>query len=237
VGNDEIKREKHSVFRELIAAGRLLVATILICAVANPLVVLGLAAVIAPEKRMGSLVRNEEGQVIGSRLIAQSFCRPEYLWPRPSACGYDAAAAGGSNLSPTSQFLRRRAEEILARLKAGEVGANSNANALRADASTLAVSSPDASSLAASTTNAAVPADLVTASGSGLDPHISLAAAVAQVSRIAKARRVEENEVQGFLTAQAVQSAGGVLGDEPLVNVLEANLLLDRTYPVSSPRP
>lgn len=190
------------MLRELQTAGRLTLATVLICAVAYPLAVLGLSALIAPEKRLGSLVYDAEGTVVGAELVAQRFTSDAYLWPRPSACDYDAAAAGGSNLSPTSSLIRERAEAILTKLK-------------------LPGEKP-------------VPPDLVTASGSGLDPHISLEAAAVQVSRIAKARGVGENEVRKLIARDATQSAGGLLGDQPLVNVLEANLALDAGFPLAT---
>jgi K+-transporting ATPase ATPase C chain len=159
-----------------------------------PLTILGGAVVIAPEKRLGSLLTDKEGQVLGSRLIAQGFSRPEYLWSRPSAVNYDASAAGGSNLSPANATLRERAEKIIAALALGD--------------------------------KEPVPSDLVTASGAGLDPHISLKGALLQAPRIATARGLTEKRIVEIIEANAV-AIPLTTDKEMLVNVLEANLALD----------
>lgn len=182
------------MLKELLTALRLIGLTILICAVVYPLGVLAIAVVAAPEARMGSLLTDSEGRVVGSRLVAQSFARPEYFWPRPSAVDYNAAAAGGSNLSPANPAIRERAEEIVSRL-------------------TLPA-------------GAAVPADLVTASGAGLDPHISYAGAIAQAPRVADARGTSENEVVQFIDDIA-ESIPLTAENSKIVNVLELNLALD----------
>jgi K+-transporting ATPase ATPase C chain len=179
---------------ELLTALRLIGLTILICAVAYPLGVLAFAAVAAPDARMGSLLTDSEGRVVGSRLVAQSFAQTEYFWPRPSAVDYNAAAAGGSNLSPANPAIRERAEEIVSRL-------------------TLPP-------------GAAVPADLVTASGAGLDPHISYAGAIAQTPRVADARGISENEVVRVIEDVA-ESIPLTADNAKIVNVLELNLALD----------
>jgi K+-transporting ATPase ATPase C chain len=179
---------------ELLTALRLIGLTILICAIAYPLGVLAFAAVAAPDARMGSLLTDSEGRVVGSRLVAQSFAQTEYFWPRPSAVDYNAAAAGGSNLSPANPAIRERAEKIVSRL------------ALNLDE--------------------AVPADLVTASGAGLDPHISYAGAIAQAPRIADARGISENEVVRVIDDIA-ESIPLTAENAKIVNVLELNLALD----------
>lgn len=182
------------MLKELLTALRLIGLTILICAVVYPLGVLAIAAVAVPDARMGSLVTNSEGRVVGSRLVAQSFARPEYFWPRPSAVDYNAAAAGGSNLSSANPAIRERAEGIVSRL----------------------AMDPDE----------AVPADLVTASGAGLDPHISYAGAIAQTPRVADARGISENEVVRVIEDVA-ESIPLTADNAKIVNVLELNLALD----------
>ena len=181
--------------RDFITSIRLTVVSLAICAVAYPAVVLAVAAVLAPEARQGSLIRTAGGDVVGSRLIAQGFTKPEYFWPRPSAVDYNAAAAGGSNLSPAGAELTQQARERLARLSpAGDQR---------------------------------VPVDLVLASGSGLDPQISLSAALFQLPRVAKSRGMPAAEVQRLVQAEADSPALQWLGAEPLVNVLVLNLSLD----------
>jgi K+-transporting ATPase ATPase C chain len=182
------------MLQELLTALRLIGLTIFICAVAYPLGVLVFAAVAAPDARMGSLLTNSEDRVVGSHLVAQSFTRPEYFWPRPSAVDYNAAAAGGSNLSPANPAIRERAEDIVSHL------------ALPPDAT--------------------VPADLVTASGAGLDPHISYAGAIAQAPRVAAARGVSENELMRLIDNVA-ESIPLTAETAKIVNVLELNLALD----------
>jgi K+-transporting ATPase ATPase C chain len=188
------------MIRELVTSLRLSVATIVVCCVIYTLAVLAFAAVAAPDKRMGSLVEGPDGTLVGSRLIAQGFARPEYFWPRPSAVNYDAAAAGGSNLSPTNSLLRERAEEIIHRLN------------LPSDSK--------------------FPSELLAASGSGLDPHISLAGALVQVPRVASARGLRENELNTFVEQQSRLNAPSAVGGELLVNVLLLNLAIGEAYPM-----
>lgn len=178
---------------------RLVLVTLVACAGLYPLLVLGLARVLAPAAAEGSLLRAEDGTVIGSRLVAQGFTRDDYLWPRPSAVGYDATAAGGSNLASTDPALRARAESALVRL-AGSADATASAPL-------------------------PVPQELVTASGSGLDPHLTLAGALVQAPRIARARRVSASRVSEVLRQLATAPS---FGRPALVVVLEANLALDR---------
>ncbi len=186
------------MFIEFMRSLRLTGLTIAVCVVAYTALILASASIVAPKKRLGSLIYGVEGKVIGSRLVAQAFSRPEYLWPRPSAVDYNAAGSGGSNLSPTDPKIRKRAEAILAgyALKDG----------------------------------ATIPADLVTASGSGLDPHISFAAALFQADRIAMSRQVDVSIIRELLRKQAESELTVSLGPTGLINVLEFNLLLDATY-------
>lgn len=183
---------------DLLATLRSTVLTLVICAVAYPLALLAFAQTAVPEAAQGSLVRGEDGRSIGSERIAQAFTRPEYVWPRPSAVDYDAAASGGSNLGPSNPELRARVVASVSRFASHE--------AVQADE--------------------LVPADLVTASGSGLDPHLTLAGAIYQAERIAAARGSSPERVRSLLERTAEPSLGG-----PIVNVLRANLLLDSELP------
>ncbi len=153
--------------------------------------------VAAPDARQGSLIRDEAGAIIGSRLIAQRFTQPGYFWPRPSAVDYDASATGGSNLSPTNPSLTERAEPEIAKLslKHGQK----------------------------------VPADLVAASGSGVDPHISLESAKLQSERVAAVRGLPLQTVETLIQENLEGRALLVFGGEAVVNVLTLNIALDRT--------
>jgi K+-transporting ATPase ATPase C chain len=187
------------MWRHAMIAVKLTLVTMLLLGVLYPLTVTGLAQVLLPRQANGSLIR-EHGQVIGSALIGQSFTRREYFHPRPSAAGagYDATASGGSNLGPTSRALLTRVRGDVGRLARENPG-------LPADR---------------------VPADMVTASASGLDPDISLANAAAQVARVARARGWQEEEVRRVLAANTTPRQFGFLG-EPRVNVLRVNRALD----------
>ncbi len=188
--------------KELVVAVRMTVATLVLAGLAYPLIVTGVAQVLFPWRANGSVVL-AGGRVVGSELIGQGFRSPAYFQPRPSAAGtggYDAASSSGSNLGPTSQRLRDRVAADVARLRA---------------------ENPQAP--------AEVPVELVTTSASGLDPHLSPAAAQWQVARVAAARGVPGGEVQSLVVARTEGRTFGLLG-EPRVNVLLLNLDLDRRF-------
>lgn len=187
----------------LLIALRVTLFTLLLTGVVYPLLVTGLAQVLFPRQAGGSLVRDEQGRIVGSELIGQRFSHPAYFQPRPSAAGergYDPTASGGSNLGPTSQKLRDRAISDLERLK--------QAN-------------PEAA--------ATVPVELITASGSGLDPHLSLEGALWQAPRLANARGVSPDRIAAVVRTNLQRRDLGFLG-EPRVNVLLLNLALDRQF-------
>lgn len=179
----------------------LLAVMTLVTGVAYPLAVTGVAELAFPHQAHGSLIERD-GQVVGSELIAQAFTRPEYLHGRPSAADYNAANSSGSNLGPTSAPL---VESVTERVRA-------------ARAENPGETGP-------------VPTDLVTASGSGLDPDISPAGAFYQVGRIAAARGIPEADLRAMVAEFTKARDFGVLG-EPRVNVLEFNLALDARWPM-----
>ena len=174
---------------------RLILTSIALCGFAYTAAIHSFARLANPDQAAGSLVRNADGQIIGSRLIAQAFTSDRYFHPRPSACDYNARAAAGSNLSPTNPKLADRAKSII-------------------------------SSHQASAENP-IPADLVTASGSGLDPDITEAAARYQAARVAKARQMDPAVVMKTID-ETKRPLMGKFGGPQLVNVLELNLALDR---------
>ena len=187
-----------------------IVLTLLLCLITGlvyPGVVTGLAQLLFPWQAKGSLIERD-GRVVGSALIGQTFTRPEYFHSRPSAAGagYDAAASGGTNKGPTDLKL---ADTLIAGNVAQVVGED---DAVRGK----------------------VPADMVTASASGLDPHISPANAALQVARVARARRLSEDSVRTVLRSHTEGRQFGFFG-EPRVNVLLLNLALDSVAPVRSP--
>lgn len=177
----------------------LLVMLTAITGVLYPLVVTAIAKLAFPSQAEGSLVTHAGG-VAGSKLIGQSFTDPKYFWGRPSATApvaYNAGASSGSNLGPTNPALADAVKQRIAALRAADPG-----------------------------NTAPVPVDLVTASGSGLDPDISPAAARYQVARVARARVLAPAQVQVLVGRATKGRQFGVLG-EPRVNVLELNLMLD----------
>jgi potassium-transporting ATPase KdpC subunit len=164
-----------------------------------PLLVTGLARVTLPRAASGSLiVRN--GEPVASRLIGQNFTGVQYFWGRPSATAlypYNATASGGSNLGPLNPALADAVKQRVAALRALDPG-----------------------------NEAAVPVDLVTASGSGLDPEVSLAAIQYQLPRVARARKMDAEKLQSLVARYSKNRLAGFLG-EPRVNVVEVNLALD----------
>jgi K+-transporting ATPase ATPase C chain len=187
----------------LIIGLRTTLVTLVLTGVLYPLALTAIAQLVAPAAANGSLVSDEHGQIVGSELIGQSFSNPAYFQPRPSAAGekgYDATASTGSNLGPTSQKLRDRIVE--------------ESNRLRKE--NPAAVGP-------------IPAELVTTSGSGLDPELSPVGARWQVPRVAQARRVDPARVLALLDGRIEGRTFGVLG-EPRVNVLMLNLALDRQF-------
>ncbi len=178
---------------------RMLVVMTVITGVLYPLAVTGISQVAFKEQANGSLLV-QDGKIVGSRLIGQPFGDPKYFWSRPSATSpqpYNGASSSGSNQGPTNPALK---EAVEGRVKA------------------LRDAGGDAS--------IPVPVDLVTASGSGLDPHISPAAAEYQVARVAKVRNIPEEKVRSLVAQHTEGRQLGILG-EPAVNVLTLNLALD----------
>jgi len=188
--------------RELLTALRATLVTLLATGIAYPLLVTGVAHLLFPSRAAGSLVTDDRDQVVGSELIGQGFSSPGYFQSRPSAAGdgWDAANSSGSNLGPTSKKLRDAAKDRVTKLRADN---------------------PDAP--------ADVPAELVTQSASGLDPHVSPEAALWQVPRVARARGVAAARVSGVVDELVEARDLGFLG-EPRVNVLLLNLALDRRF-------
>jgi potassium-transporting ATPase KdpC subunit len=168
----------------------------LITGVIYPLAVTGIAQVVFSRQANGSLIM-VDGKAVGSELIGQQFDDPKYFWGRLSAVRYNAAASSGSNYGPLNSDLLKAVQTRIDALKAAD---------------------PD--------NTLPIPVDLVTASGSGLDPHISIAAALYQVHRVASARGMSEADVQSLVEKNTDGSQFGFLG-EPRVNVLKLNLALD----------
>ncbi len=186
-----------NLFKHIYPAIALTIVLTVLVGIVYPFVITGLSELLFQEKANGSLIERE-GKVIGSRLIGQPFKGVGYFHSRPSAAGsgYDAGASGGTNLGPTSKQLLD--EQVRGRSKQ------------------LHTENP----------NAEIPIDLITSSASGLDPHISPAAAEFQIPRVASERRMTEDEVRQLVSSHAEGRQFGILG-EPRVNVLELNLALD----------
>ena len=195
--------ETMNILPQIVLSGRIVLTTMILCCALYTLVILGVGQVLVPYTANGSLLQNDQGETVGSEAIAQGFSRPEYFWSRPSAVDYNGAATGGSNLSPANPELRKRAETILAKM------------AVKGAESIPAPATP------------AIPADLVTTSGSGVDPHITLQGALYQVARVALARNITREKVTKLLEQHAGRT-GGALTPEPLVNVLLVNMALDK---------
>jgi K+-transporting ATPase ATPase C chain len=185
-------------------AAMLLILLTVLTGVIYPAVVTIVAQIFFADKANGSLIYKAQGQAIGSELIGQAFNNPKYFWGRPSATSpypYNAAASSGSNLGVTNPVL---IDTISQRIKLLQAVDTAN--------------------------KAPIPVDLVTASASGLDPHISVAAADYQIKRVAKARKIDERKLRELVNAHTETRQWFVLG-EPRVNVLQLNLALDAKQP------
>src|SRR5262245_45776718 len=192
------------MIKELGPGIRLTIVFTVLTGILYPAAITGISQLVFPAQANGSLV-TVNGKVVGSSEIAQPFTKAEYFHPRPSAAGsgYDAGASAGSNLGPTSQKLMDR---------------------IKASAEEFRKENPEF------TGN--IPADIVTTSSSGLDPHISPAAADAQAARVAKARGTSIDQVKQLIAENTAPAALGFLG-EPGVNVLLLNIALDQRFPTS----
>jgi len=191
------------MWQQLLPGLRMTLVMTVLTGLIYPLAVTGLSQVLFRDKANGSLI-TVNGQVVGSELIGQNFTKPEYFQPRPSAAGndgYDATASGGSNLGPTNRKLIDRVQASVDKFHKDNPGYQG-----------------------------AIPADLLTTSGSGLDPHISPASAEAQAERVAKARGASLDHIRALIDSHTEGRDLGFLG-EPRVNVLLLNLDLDRTVP------
>jgi potassium-transporting ATPase KdpC subunit len=198
------------MMKTIIISLRTTIVTIVLTGLVYPFAMTGLSQVLFPWRANGSLVTDEKGQVVGSELIAQGFANPAYFQPRPSAAGekgYDPTSSGGSNLGTTSKKLQDRVAGDLKRLKE---------------------ENPDA--------QGAVPVELVTTSGSGLDPHLSPQGALWQVPRVARARGISAERVRAVVESNVDGRTFGILG-EPRANVLLVNLALDRQFGRPTPLP
>jgi K+-transporting ATPase ATPase C chain len=191
------------MWKQILPGLRINIFATILFGVVYPLVITGICQLAFPHKANGSLIISD-GKTIGSELIGQNFTRPEYFQPRPSAAGndgYDPTASGGSNFGPTNQKLIDRVKASIEKFRK---------------------ENPDY--------EGPIPADLVTASASGLDPHLSPDSAKAQAPRVAKARGATLGQVQQLIAQSSEMPSLGLLG-EPRVNVLELNLTLDREFP------
>jgi K+-transporting ATPase ATPase C chain len=192
-----------NILHEIKVSVIVTVVLLVICCGIYPLFVFGEGQLFAPDKANGSLVLDKDGKPIASTLLGQSFNGSQYFNPRPSAAGngYDSTSSGGSNLGPTSQSLHDTVKQ-------------------RVDDYRRANNLPDSQ---------LVPADAVTASGSGLDPHISIKNAMLQLTRVAKARSMSEDDLKALVAKYTDGRDLGILGD-PGVNIIKLNLALDGKY-------
>jgi potassium-transporting ATPase KdpC subunit len=191
------------MWKQILPGLRINIFATILFGMVYPLVVTGICQLAFPHKANGSLIV-ADGKTIGSELIGQNFTRPEYFQPRPSAAGndgYDPTASGGSNFGPTNQKLIDRVKASIEKFRK---------------------ENPDY--------KGPIPADLVTASASGLDPHLSPDSAKAQALRVARARGARLDQVQQLIAQFTEMPSLGLLGD-PRVNVLKLNLALDQEFP------
>lgn len=191
------------MWQQILPGIRIKIFMTIVLGVLYPLAITGISQVMFPHQANGSLI-TANGKVIGSELIGQNFSKPEYFQPRPSAAGndgYDPTASGGSNFGPTNQKLVDRVKASIDKFRKDN---------------------PDYTG--------PLPADLVTASASGLDPHLSPDSANAQVARVAKVRGVSTDQVSQLIAQGTEGPDLGMLG-EPRVNVLKLNLTLDEKFP------
>jgi K+-transporting ATPase ATPase C chain len=191
------------MWQQILPGLRIKLFMTVLLGVVYPLAMTGISQVLFPHQANGSLITSGD-KVIGSELIGQNFAKPEYFQPRPSAAGndgYDPTASGGSNFGPTSQKLADRVKASIEKFRK---------------------ENPDYSG--------PLPADLVTASASGLDPHLSPDSAKAEAARVAKARGVSADEINQLVAKITEGPDLGFLG-EPRVNVLKLNLALDAQFP------
>ena len=191
------------MWQQILPGIRIKLFMTIVLGVLYPLAITGISQVMFPHQANGSLV-TVNGKVVGSELIGQNFAKPEYFQPRPSAAGndgYDPTASSGSNYGPTNQKLVDRVKASIDKFRKDN---------------------PDYTG--------PLPADLVTASASGLDPHLSPDSASAQAARVAKARGVSTDQVSQLIAQQTEGPDLGVLG-EPRVNVLKLNVALDEKLP------
>ena len=183
--------------KNTLQAIRFTIFMTILLGLAYPLAMTGISQLLFPRQANGSFI-SRGGQLVGSSLIAQNFEKLEYFWPRPSAIGYNPLPSGGSNLGQANQDLKRTVDERKAKLKAAHPEQKNDP-----------------------------PQDLIFASASGLDPHISPEAAQYQLQRVAKARNLSVQEIQELIAQTTNERQFGILG-EPTVNVLALNLALDK---------
>jgi K+-transporting ATPase ATPase C chain len=193
--------------KELTQAIRFTLATMVLLGLGYNVLVWGIGRVAFPDQAEGSLIRRADGTVVGSRLIAQKFTRPEYFQPRPSGVDYNAASTGGTNYGPSNPDHLKAVRGRLDAIVKQEGAAASQ-----------------------------VPSEMVTASGGGLDPHIPPAAAELQAARVAAARGVAIDRVRELIRAHLETPAFGFLG-RSRINVLELNVALDDTLGAPKPAP
>ena len=243
------------MFKELKPAFMMMLVMTVLTGLVYPAVITGIAQVVFRDQANGSLIVSN-GQVVGSRLIGQNFTRPEYIHPRPSAAGsgYDSTASAGSNLGPTSakfingttkkdekgnevaDFLGIKARIVhycidndIAYESSAPLDSFKDAQGNLDDAKLIAAFNDEKAPLVFMP-KTPIPADAVTASASGLDPHISPGNAQAQAARVAQARGIQVEQVQDLIAQHIEGRSLGFLG-EPHVNVLELNLALDERLP------